>query len=90
MTKNSVIPFKNPDLLHDSLTELLRTGAKQLIHQFVEAELAELLESHQHKLTQEGKKAIVRKGYHPEREIQTGIALSPLLYPRYAVVKEKQ
>lgn len=82
MTKNSVISFKNPDLLQDPLTELLRTGAKKLIHQFVEAELAELLESHQHKLTPEGKQAVVRNGYHPERDIQTGIGPVSVTIPK--------
>ena len=82
MKENSVISFKNPEQLEDPLTDLLRTGAKKLIHQYVEAELAELLEHHQSDLTCEGKQAVVRNGYHPEREIQTGIGSVPVNIPK--------
>mgnify|MGYP003393559721 CR=1 FL=1 len=57
----------------DPLTDLLRAGARDLIAQAVEAELQTLLEQHgQHKLP-DGRQAVVRNGYLPERTIQTGI-----------------
>lgn len=57
----------------DFLTELLRTGAKKLIQEAVEAELNELLEHYANIQLPDGRKAIVRNGYLPERSIQTGI-----------------
>src|SRR5690625_5897666 len=57
----------------DVLTALLRNGARQLITQAVEAELAVLLEEHSSRRLPDGRKALVRNGYLPERSVQTGI-----------------
>jgi hypothetical protein len=43
MNKNNVVELSGRDQFTDSLTELLRTGARQLIQQAVEAELAEFM-----------------------------------------------
>ncbi len=82
MIENSVIPFKNPEQIEDPLTDLLKTGARQLIQQAVEAELQELLEQHRHRLTDDGKAAVVRNGYQPERAIQTGIGPVKVKIPK--------
>ena len=57
----------------DALTELLRTGARALISQAVEAELETLLCNYQDVVLTDGRQAVVRNGYLPERTIQTGI-----------------
>jgi putative transposase len=54
------------------LRELLREGAQEIIHQAVESELSEYLSQHQ-RLTDDGRVAVVRKGYLPKQEILTGI-----------------
>ena len=54
-----------------NLDELIRQGAKQVIRQVIEAELAELLSSCANVTTLKGKRAVVRNGYLPEREILT-------------------
>lgn len=82
MTKHSVISFKNPEMIEDPLTDLLRSGARQLIHQYIEAELQELLEHCQSRLTDDGKPAVVRNGYQPERPIQTGIGPVTVRIPK--------
>lgn len=82
MTENSVISFTNPEQIKDPLTDLLRSGAKQLIHQYVEAELMDLLEKHKPYLTDDDKPSVVRNGYHPEREIQTGIGAVSVKIPK--------
>ena len=46
---------------------------RDLIGQAVELELAELLARYSDCRTGEGKAAVVRNGYHPQRELQTGI-----------------
>lgn len=72
MGKSTVVELRDP-VATDPLTELLRNGASKLIHNAVEAELFELLEHYKHVKTLEGKQAIVRNGYLPDRTIQTGI-----------------
>lgn len=57
----------------DVLTALLRNGARQLIAQAVEVELQQLLQAHEELRLPDGRKAVVRNGYLPERSIQTGI-----------------
>ena len=61
------------ETINDPLTELLRVGAKNLIAQAVEAELATLLAKHEDNKLNDGRHAIVRNGYLPARTIQTGL-----------------
>lgn len=64
---------KPEETLKDPLTELLRNGARELIRQAVESELMSLLSEHEHLKLLDGRQALVRNGYLPERTIQTGI-----------------
>ena len=57
---------------NDPLTDLLRQGARELIAKAVEAELQILLEQHSPKKLPDGRQALVRNGYLPERTEQTG------------------
>lgn len=82
MIKNSVIPFKNPEKIEDPLTDILKAGATQLIQKAVEAELQVLLEQYQGILTENGKVAVVRNGYQPMRDIQTGIGPVTVKIPK--------
>jgi hypothetical protein len=56
--ENNVIAFHKPEQVEDTLTELPRTGAKRLIGQAVEAELAELLSSYSGQTDAEGRAAV--------------------------------
>jgi len=64
------------------LTELLRTGAKRWIQQAIEAELAELLAQYGEQVDDQGRRAVVRNGYLPEREILTGVGPVPVKVPK--------
>jgi len=55
-----------------SLDELVRRGARQIVQQAIEAELALLLAQYENVKTLHGQKAVVRNGYLPERDILTG------------------
>ena len=61
----------SPSGLGLSLEDLLRQGARQIIHQVIEAELKELLAEYANVKTLEGRQAVVRNGYLPGREILT-------------------
>jgi hypothetical protein len=69
MTDNTVVSLNT---LQDPLTELIRQGARDLIAQAIEAELQQLLSQHQNTMV-DGKQAIVRNGFLPERTLQTGV-----------------
>ena len=54
-----------------TLDDLVKRGARQVIQQAIEAELAELLSTCSNITTLHGKRAVVRNGYLPEREVLT-------------------
>ena len=83
MTNTTLNVLSQPDETGtDVLTALLRNGARQLIAQAVEAELQQLLQTHDDKLLPDGRKAVVRNGYLPERSIQTGIGDVDIKVPK--------
>ena len=81
MSKDTVIQLDSPEAI-DPLTDLLRTGARKLIEEAVQAELAELMLHYQDDKTSEGRQRVVRNGYQPERQILTGIGEVPVKMPK--------
>ena len=81
MGKDSILEFNNKESFSDVLNELLRDGAQQLIRQAVETELSEYMSQHQ-RITDDGRLALVRNGYLPEREILTGIGPVSVRIPK--------
>ena len=74
MTKDNVIALENPSLkAKDALSEVLRRGASALLAQAIEAEVETLLAQYTDRRDEQGRQAVVRNGYLPEREVQTGI-----------------
>ena len=82
MSQHNVIELAGRAGLSDALTELLREGARELINQAVEAELQELLAAHSARYTAAGHQAVIRNGYLPERELQTGIGPVTVKIPK--------
>ena len=82
MTKTNVSQFTQPGTFTDPLTEVLRNGARALLAQAVEAEVSSLLSCHADKLTDDGRRRLVRHGHLPEREIMTGIGPVAVRCPR--------
>lgn len=85
MNKSTVIALEDRAESLDPLTELLRVGARQLIEQAVETELQELLAAHVGRLLADGMAGVVRNGYLPEREIQTGLGPITVRIPKVRV-----
>ena len=71
MKNDNIVALNTP--AQDVLSELLKTGAQQLLTQAIEAEVATLLAQYQGQLTESGLQGVVRNGHLPERTIQTGL-----------------
>ena len=82
MSDSNVIKLAQPGAFTDSLTEILRSGARALLTQAVEAEVAEFLARHADLRTETGHQRVVRHGHLPEREIMTGIGPVAVRQPR--------
>ena len=70
---SSIVRFRQPDAIDDPLTALLRSGARQLLEQAIEAEVAAFLAARKDLKLADGRDRLVRHGHGPERMIQTGI-----------------
>jgi transposase-like protein len=73
MNENRVIGLRQKDEIDDPLTEILRSGARRLIAQAVEAEFETFLASTTNLVLPDGRQRVVRHGHEPVRAIQTGI-----------------
>jgi len=83
MQQDTVIPFPHPQLTaEDPLTAVLRQGAQRLLAQAIEVEVAMLLARYADHRDSEGRQALVRNGYLPERDVQTGIGAVRVKVPR--------
>jgi putative transposase len=82
VTETNVFQLAQPGTFTDSLTEVLRTGARALLAQAVGAEVAEFLAQHADLKTEDGRQRLVRHGHLPEREIMTGIGAVAVRQPR--------
>jgi putative transposase len=79
---DNVTKLVQPGSFEDPLTEVLRAGARTLLTQAVETEVAELLAKHADLRTEDGRARIVRHGHLPEREVMTGIGPVAVRQPR--------
>ena len=82
MTETNVIKLAQPGTFTDSLTEILRNGARVLLAQAVETEVADFLGRYADLKTAAGHQRVVRHGHLPEREIMTGIGPVAVRQPR--------
>ena len=72
-SNNSVVSFRQPDAVDDLLTAVLRSGARRLLAQAIEAEAEAFLALMSNERLADGRKRVVRHGHGPERLVQTGI-----------------
>jgi putative transposase len=87
VTETNVFQLAQPGTFTDSLTEVLRNGARALLTRAVEAEVADFLAKHADLKTDDGRQRLVRHGHLPEREIATGIGAVAVRQPR---VRDRQ
>ena len=82
MSNDNVTSLIQPGAFEDPLTEVLRNGARALLAQAVEAEVAEFLDKHRSLTTGDGRQRLVRHGHLPERKVMTGIGPVTVRQPR--------
>ena len=78
---DNVVNLKEASSTTDLLTDLIKNGAKEIIAKAIEAELYQLLAKYEEELV-EGRKRIVRNGYLPAREVQTGVGPVEVKVPK--------
>jgi putative transposase len=74
----TVVPLRQPDAVEDPLTAVLRSGARRLLAQAVEAEAEAFLAEMRGLRLPDGRERLVRHGHGPERVVQTGIGPVPV------------
>jgi putative transposase len=81
MGQDTIVSFCDP-AFRDELSDLVRQGAQRIIRQAVEAELKGFLEAHEDARDERGRRAVVRNGYQPERDVLTGIGAVKVQVPK--------
>lgn len=83
MSQNNVIDLKKPEpFVDDPITEIIRQGARKLLAQALEAEIELFINRFAELRDELGRQRIVRNGYLPEREIQSGVGAVKVRAPR--------
>lgn len=82
VSNSNVVELKKPEGVYDPVTELLKQGARRLLAQAIESEVEGFLAGYAHLTLGNGHRRVVRNGYLPEREIQTGIGPVSVRMPR--------
>ena len=70
---STVVRFRQPEEIDDPLTAVLRSGARRLLAQAIEAEAEAFLALMADRQLDDGRARFVRHGRGPERTVQTGI-----------------
>lgn len=83
MSETTIATLPDPSgFSPDPLTDIIRQGARKLIEQAVEAELATLLAAFTEDRLEDGRARLVRHGHLPEREVLTGVGPVAVKVPR--------
>lgn len=82
MKKDTVVELRRPGQGQDLLSTMLRDGAQRLVAQAVEAEFADFLARAAGERLADGRAAVVRNGFQPEREILTGLGSVRVRVPK--------
>ena len=83
MPENTIAKLPDPSgFSTDPFTDIIRDGARKLIEQAIQAELAVLMAAFSAEKLENGTSRLVRHGYLPEREVMTGIGPVPVKVPR--------
>ena len=83
MNKDNVLQFEGREsITTDALTQLLKSGAQQMLQVAIEAEVQDFMLQFQARLLDDGRAAVVRNGHQPERDLQTGVGPVTVKVPK--------
>jgi putative transposase len=83
MSKDNVIELKKPEpFVDDPITDVLRTGARKLLTEALKVEIEGYIAQYRELRDNQNRTRVVRNGYLPEREVQTGIGPVSVKVPR--------
>jgi len=83
MKDDNVISIKKPEgNFNDHLTGILRQGCRRILEEALEVEIETFIGHCKDLKDEQGRQRIIRNGYLPEREIQTGIGQIKARVPR--------
>lgn len=82
MTKRNEMQSSGPSEIGLGLDDIIRRGAREVIQQAIEAELAQLLEQYENVKTLSGSRTVVRNGYLPERDVLTAVGPVAVKVPK--------
>lgn len=77
-----ILPFRQSETIADPLTELAREGAGRMLAEALKAEADAFVASFADEQLEDGRQRIVRHGFGPERQIQTGIGSLDVQRPK--------
>jgi putative transposase len=82
MKKDTVVELRRPAQGQDLLSTMLREGAQRLVAQAVQVEFDDFLARVSGERLEDGRAAVVRNGFQPEREILTGLGSVRVRIPK--------
>jgi len=82
MKKDTVVELRRPAQGQDLLSTMLRDGAQRLVAQAVQAEFEEFLARFSGERFEDGRTAVVRNGFQPERKVLTGLGPVAVRIPK--------
>jgi transposase-like protein len=84
MKENMITNFdiNNPNISKNLLEDVIKDGAKKMLQAAIENEVIEFIENNKYKTDEKGHRFIVKNGYLPSRDIQTGIGNINIKQPR--------
>ena len=83
MNDDNVISLKKPEgNFSDHLTEMLQQGCRRILEEALEVEIETFIGHCKDLKDEQGRQRIIRNGYLPEREIQTGVGQIKTRVPR--------
>ena len=78
----TILPFLQSEMIVDPLTEFAREGARRMLAEALKAEADAFVASFANEQLEDGRQRIVRHGFGPERQIQTGIGALDVQRPK--------
>lgn len=81
-TRKDELNLSSVSEINDTLTAILKQGAQKMLMAAVEAEVDSFICNHSHIRDNHDRRLIVRNGYSPERDLQTGLGALTVKAPR--------